>query len=241
MSNRTRQVDAGRSNKSRVDKSTKEFEKKNPDTKFAGWVGGFDAQYASEKDRVMRDHELKQKFISYIRSEAPDGVKPDTHINYPITEKDLKEFEDVYKAQELWRFEKYLEQMFPPDHPQSGKILKEWFPDYYERREKALDEKFNLQKRWSKLQLFGPRTADDVMLMYAVDTDRIKIPTEVPGRRTGEAKKIGIFSNLYKQQYIKPAKGYNMLSSDPTYWRIGLNNDTAVEPGDSGVPVGPFT
>jgi hypothetical protein len=50
-------------------------------------------------------------------------------------------------------------------------------PDYFERREEQIEEVADLQKRIAKLRLYGPRSKDDLFLIYMIASGKLKVPS----------------------------------------------------------------
>jgi hypothetical protein len=80
------------------------------------------------------------------------------------------------QEKELLNFEAFLQDYFDLTNPIHQKLLKELYPNYFERRLDVIRESLTLQEKLARLKLFGPQTKEDIFFIYAIINGDIKIP-----------------------------------------------------------------
>jgi len=95
-------------------------------------------------------------------------------------ERDDVEFLEQKRAEELeFEFHQWLARRIDLDDPANSRWLQEVVPDFYERREKFIDDKINLEAALAKIRLRGANNKKDLQLLFALNNGLIK-PSTVP-------------------------------------------------------------
>lgn len=96
---------------------------------------------------------------------------------------------------------------FESDNPVMQKWARDINPEYFRRREEQIDNMAELQKQIAKMKLYGPRSEQDLMLLYNIDTgaihkDVLNGPLWNPqGQETAEDHYVrGLFSPIQKMK-----------------------------------------
>lgn len=84
--------------------------------------------------------------------------------------------EQKKKELELYNFESWFEHIFNQNDPAENRLMGEIYPEYKQKREQYITEKYELAKRFDLLQLRGPKTKEDLILMYLVLNNQITVP-----------------------------------------------------------------
>jgi len=94
----------------------------------------------------------------------------------PVTEEDLRYLKgkaaaEDYTAYLTWEASKY---------DLSDPATKEWFhkvcPSYFEQREQLIDDMIDVQAKYAKIRLRGPRSEDDLKLEFLIEKGDIQLP-----------------------------------------------------------------
>lgn len=95
----------------------------------------------------------------------------------PVTEQDVnylkaKAAAEDYASYLTWEANKY---------DLSDPATREWFhkvcPSYFEQREKLIDDMIDLQAKYAKIRLRGPRSEDELKLEFLIEKGDIVLPT----------------------------------------------------------------
>lgn len=132
----------------------------------------FPAQYI---DRDPRDslYSLKKAVVAgqgtWLGAGAAQAV-------VPITDADMMYFKHKEEQQEYQNFKIWAEQWYDFSDPAQVRLFEEAFPDYYMQRLTLIQNLGMNAVKYAQLRLLGPRTRDDFMFMWAVQTGRIQMP-----------------------------------------------------------------
>jgi hypothetical protein len=109
-------------------------------------------------------------------------------------------------ATETFNFEKWIEEKFDATDPMGQKLLQETYPEYMVKREKYIEEQFELAKRAELLNLRGVRDRDDLIFQYMLDNNAITVPRlEIVGTKVdGNEIKRGML-NINRWMSDNPA------------------------------------
>ncbi len=129
------------------------------------WGGRFRGDYL-ERDEYDTVYQVKQ-----LISQNPNRI-------WDVTDKEANYLLDKTKQYELMSFHEMLARHYHIDA--SNPVLMKWaqdmFPEYWEMREKKIDQNADIQKRLAKIKLLGPRSKDDFTLLFAIATGRFQVP-----------------------------------------------------------------
>lgn len=89
-------------------------------------------------------------------------------------ERDDVEFLEQKRAEELqFRFDEWLARRIDLNDPANSRWVQEVVPDFFERREKFIDDKINLEAALAKIRLRGANSKKDLQLLFAINSGLI--------------------------------------------------------------------
>lgn len=88
---------------------------------------------------------------------------------------DFRWLADKAKAAEAADFDAWFGQHFDKNDLASRQWAQEVNPDYYKERERLILEKAKMAARVRTIQLRGPQSEEDLMLMWALNTGRVQL------------------------------------------------------------------
>jgi hypothetical protein len=99
------------------------------------------------------------------------GVLADDRRPAPITDQDVQSVLRKAAAYEVAKQEDWFSNSwkFNASDPVKQRWAESVFPEFFARREKVIDQQTLLQNRLAKIKLRGPRSRDDIDLLYAID------------------------------------------------------------------------
>lgn len=141
-----------------------------PASEFTDRDGNFTypAVYADIDERDRRAAYLK----TLVNPET--GATPFGQIFAPEWIAPWLEHKEALKEEET--FERWFASMFDMKDPWQKQMSQQLLPEFWERREELLKAKFDTVKRAALLNLRGPKTKEDLIFLYGLQTGRIKIP-----------------------------------------------------------------
>lgn len=86
---------------------------------------------------------------------------------------DLLYIDRKAKEAELEKFDRWYGTLFDHTDPAQLQLSKQIYPEWFERRLKAIDETVEFQKRMARMQMLGIQSKEDVLTAYAVSSGRI--------------------------------------------------------------------
>lgn len=103
-----------------------------------------------------------------------------------LTQKDVDAFEKIRQEKLQIEFDDWVTHAIDITNPGEARWLQQMYPQFWERREKFIDDKINVEARAAKIRLRGIKTMEDLKFMFAVQKGYINLPTEpaftaVPG------------------------------------------------------------
>jgi len=147
-------------------------------------------QDAIQVQGVEPDTPLKMARGSYFPPDADRKMDLDFHriiagnenewgvVNAPVdTLKSV--MKERLANEERMKFHQYILQANGDATPEQLARLEEIIPDLFKDREEWINDTMDILKRWELIQLRGPRTTDEWVLVYMVHTGRVKIPKVV--------------------------------------------------------------
>jgi len=152
----------------------KAFEKPSSAIKAgnAANVGHFPANYFAKKDDEKRV-KLVQDYSAWLQHSK--GLKS----LYVPTEDDINVLLRKDQEKELLNFETFIQEYFDLSNPIHQKLVRELYPNYFERRLDVIRETLSLQERIAKIKLLGMQTKEDVFFVYGLMNGDIQIPEQV--------------------------------------------------------------
>lgn len=126
-----------------------------------------------EKDPRDEYYETKKLLTKAIGDEALVGFGN----QLPVTDADIKYLIDQKTKQDLWTYDKWFYETFKPgSDPNKLRLYREMNPQWFQRRETEIKREIEIAKKLAKLGMRGPRTEEEIQIMYALDTGRIEAP-----------------------------------------------------------------
>lgn len=124
------------------------------------------------KPKPDRDTKLRLK-QEYISQQGAGGVNlGEAHLN----DSDLKVIEDIEKQKQTNSFESFVASYYDMNDPATAKLVEEMMPEYYEKRQESIEHMAELQKQLALIDLRGPKSKQDLMVLYLVNTGAIPLP-----------------------------------------------------------------
>lgn len=188
-------------------------------------AGHFPANYFAKKDDEKRVR-LVQDYSSWLKNTK----KLDTF--YVPTEDDINVLLRKDQEKELLNFETFIQSYFDLTNPIHQKLVRELYPNYFERRLDNIREVLSLQERVAKIKLLGMQTKEDVYFVYGLMNGDIKLPKDVvfdldkAQNNADDRMQRGMFN--FKRWAKKGSVPVNPLGK--TFGR-GLFQDTATTAG----------
>ena len=112
-----------------------------------------------------------------IKSDLKEGGYVSAARPLPVTEEDLRYLKGKAAAEDYTAFLTWEASKYDLSDP----ATKEWFhkvcPSYFEQREQLIDDMIDLQAKYAKIRLRGPRSEDDLKLEFLIEKGDIELPT----------------------------------------------------------------
>ena len=129
-----------------------------------GGTGSFPAIYDSQKGIIERK-DLRDEYVDKVA-----GARTKI-VDYSPSQQDLADIQLLKKERELIAFEEYLARQFNLRDINHQKIVRELYPEYFEKRWNLIKKKLDWQKRLAHINLFGMTNKEDLILSYALTRD----------------------------------------------------------------------
>jgi hypothetical protein len=151
----------------------------------------FPAKYFEEQEdeKLLR---LKEDFIAGTAKRISGLGGDKVSVNYTPDQKDAKVWLRKTDEARLMHFEQWFEHKNKGDKSLATmKLMRELYPEYFERRIQLIDQHTHIQKKLAVMKLYGgPRTKEDLKLLYLLENDLISQPDKVAFDTTPNAKNI---------------------------------------------------
>lgn len=102
-----------------------------------------------------------------------DGMSPFGQVM--ATDADFRLIEQKRKLEEEAQYDKWLGENFHKGDVAARKWLQDTVPEYYEVREREIDERADFAATVAKLKLRGPRNTKEMILLYGLMEGKIKL------------------------------------------------------------------
>lgn len=111
-----------------------------------------------------------------IKQDLKEGNYVSAARPLPVTEEDLRYLKGKAAAEDYTAFLTWEASKYDLSDP----ATKEWFhkvcPSYFEQREQLIDDMIDLQAKYAKIRLRGPRSEDDLKLEFLIEKGDIELP-----------------------------------------------------------------
>lgn len=124
-----------------------------------------------ERDKRDDYYEAKKTVTEAV--EAGEGLG----TQVIVTDEDIKYLRDQRTKEELATYDKWFYEtfLFGAD-PNKIALAKEMNPQWFERREQEIKKQVGITKKLAKLGLRGPRSEEELKLIYAIQSGRVEVP-----------------------------------------------------------------
>lgn len=196
--------------------------------------GYFPASYFKKGEDEKRVR-LVQDYSRWLGEKSNNGGAGLKTLYVP-TEDDINVLLRKDQEKELLNFESFIQNYFDLSNPIHQKLVRELYPNYFERRLDVIRETLSLQERIAKIKLLGMQTKEDVFFVYGVMNGDIRIPDQVvfnldaADRKAAENFKRGFFNVKKWTQGTRSIKDNNRLGHT---WGAGI-----FAPGTANVNAG---
>lgn len=111
-----------------------------------------------------------------IKQDLKEGNYVSAARPLPVTEEDLRYLKGKAAAEDYTAFLTWEASKYDLSDP----ATKEWFhkvcPSYFEQREQLIDDMIDLQAKYAKIRLRGPRSEDDLKLEFLIEKGDVQLP-----------------------------------------------------------------
>jgi hypothetical protein len=130
-----------------------------------------------EAEKKLR---LTQALIAARSAEHKDAKRDNVYVQDIITEDEKKIYIQKSEEGQLLDFDAYVEHNYIDGDLYKQKLIREIYPEYFERRLKLIDQHTSIQRELAHMKLYGgPRSKEDLRLLYLLSTGQINVPTTV--------------------------------------------------------------
>jgi hypothetical protein len=202
-------------------------------------LGGFPAQYQAMKDPPVTE---KLRVMDAVAKHY--GPLPNPQVVIPFSDADVEAWKSKEKMVQQIQFDGWITEHYKPfDDPAEAEWLQKMYPEYFEARVKENEALHDLQAQWAKIQIQGPKSKEDLYLIYRAETDSdlwnrlsqtagAQIADAAPAytrglynshrsRRRGEMQAFAGGAAIYTPRYepAGAAAGLKAYSVKPPTWR----------------------
>lgn len=176
-----------------------------------------------EAEKTLR---LKQALIAARSSEHINANRPNVIVQDVIDEKEMNIWIQKSEESQLLDFDAFIETTYLGKNDlYNQKLIRELYPEYYERRLKLIDQHTAIQRELAHMKLYGgPRSKEDLRLLYLLSTGQISVPTQVAFDTTREADQKIYLRGYFSAKYLFADK---TLEKRPKLGVFTTNNFTA--------------
>lgn len=151
----------------------------------------FAAKYFDEQEdeKMLR---LTEDFVAGTAQRIVAKGGAGVSVNYTPDQKYQKVWLRKTDEARLMHFEQWFEKKNKGDQSLATmKLMRELYPEYFERRIQLIDQHTHIQKKLAVMKLYGgPRSKDDLKLLYLLENDLISQPDKVAFDTTPDVKNL---------------------------------------------------
>lgn len=162
-------------------------------------TGGVRPSAEDSNDFPIRKYEKDSRDQKWaMRLKLGEALK-NQNFYQTLSSQDLEYLDSKRQQVAYLQFRNWLDNKLNMADPNTVARVKSTVPEYFEDREKVLEEQFELMKRASNVQLRGWQDKEDLFFMYMVETGQIQLPDyplHKPGMRRNKAAdyRAGLFA-----------------------------------------------
>lgn len=175
----------------------------------------FEEQEAEKKLR------LKQALIASRAQEHLDADRKNVRVQDVIDDKEMGIWIQKSEEAQLLDFDSYIEHNYLQGNDlYKQKLIRELYPEYYERRLKLIDQHTAIQRELAHMKLYGgPRSKEDLRLLYLLSTGQISVPTQVAFDTTRETDDKIRMRGYFNAKYLFDEDGLKGRPSQGVFTR----------------------
>lgn len=181
----------------------------------------FPARYYQPQDKD--DHLLIKDALTHERPWRPA----------PITDEDVEYVRRKRDAMESEKLETWFAKTWKADS--SNPTMQRWaqgiYPEFFSKREETINAAAELQKKAALLKLYGPRSKEDIEMLYALQSGYLKLPDQPIHKLTGQDR-----TDRFQRGMFSPR---NTKILNTRAQSVGLGNPVINDFGVGGTNVGP--
>lgn len=154
-----------------------------------------------EAEKTLR---LKQALIAARSVEHSGAGRNNVLVQDVIDEKEMNIWIQKSEESQLLDFDAFIETNYLGGNDlYKQKLIRELYPEYYERRLKLIDQHTAIQRELAHMKLYGgPRSKEDLRLLYLLSTGQISVPTQVAFDTTREADAKIYLRGYFNAKYL---------------------------------------
>ncbi len=175
--------------------------------------------------RIFADDSERDSYIEWKRN-----AKKEVYGEKRLEKEDYEYEKDKDRNVQYAQWLNWAETYFNLADPAEQRIVEQLMPEYFDERAKQIHEVAELQVKIAELMLRGPRSKDDLFLIWLINSGKLKVPKGAiwaPDKwyagQDGNNLNRGLFNpHRYVQQAGRP---------DPAErWKIGATPNTNKPP-----------
>lgn len=134
----------------------------------------------------------------------------------PVTDKDLEYLKNKAAAEDYVSFLTWEASKYDLSDPATLQWFHRVCPSYFEQREQLIDDMIDLQAKYAKLRLRGPRNEDDLKLEFLIEKGDITLP------ETPIWEPLGLYTQPLQPSSTQKDITDNVLAYNKKIYQAGL-------------------
>lgn len=124
-------------------------------------------------DATSADDEVRLAKVAAVAGKD-SGASPFGVVQ--ASDRDFEWLREKKKAQEAIAFDQWFSGLFDTKDPAVLQLTASIYPEFYQRKEQQIEMEMELLKRLKMLRVRGVRSQQDLQLLWAIQTGRLRIP-----------------------------------------------------------------
>jgi hypothetical protein len=143
---------------------------------------------------------------------ADGGANGLGNFRVQLTDRDIEFYEKRRKEQNMFNFDKWLLTNVNVADPNTARWMQEKYPEFWERREKYIDDQADLQARAAKIKIRGAQSKEDWIFLWAVSTGQVQLnPNPLYNLNRGPPAGVQFNHGIFNpKRYVRGAIGGNL-------------------------------
>jgi len=201
-------------------------------------VSGFPAQYQAMATPPVAE---KARVLNAMKGVYGHGALEHTQVVMNVSDEDVEAWKSKERMKQQIEFDQWIGHRYQPfTNPAEANWLQSIYPEYFQARIDENEALHELQAHWNKIQISGPKSKEDLYLLYRVETDpflakRLMGPTGVTKESKDTDYVRGFFNrSRYVRQDVGKIKLEPPKSDDPdvkypTFPRVPMPTNPALK------------